>query len=275
MKSGMAVFAGILTGLFSGAMMGMFNALMIATLSISPFIVTLGSVGIYRAIALILTDARPIYGLPVSFCFLGNGWVGPLPVSVLIALLAIGLGYLVISWTNFGTYARAIGNNEKGAFRSGISIIRVRLGIYALAGISAALAGIIMAGRLNTAEAIAGLGMELEAIAAVVIGGTGFSGGDADMAGTLLGALIIGTLANGLTIVNKKQVPIPMPDIGRTGPLNGLTVSNREFPLQGMMISGPFILMPSPVRGFEPLFQVLTATGKDRCGIWLRPNPGL
>lgn len=202
MKAGLGAVAGISIGLLSGGLMGLINAIGIASLSISPFIVTLGTAGIYRALALILTEARPIYGLPLGFRFLGNGWVGLIPVSVIIALVTTCFGFIILNWTGFGTNAKSLGDNEEGAFRMGISIFKVRVGIYCLAGMSAALAGIIMSARLNTAEAIAGLGIELEAIAAVVIGGTSFSGGEASIFGALLGALIIGTLANGLTIIN-------------------------------------------------------------------------
>ena len=114
----------------------------------------------------------------------------------------VGLGYVIVAWTRFGLNARAVGDNMEAAHRMGVPVNAARVGIYTLCGASAATAGMIVAARLNTAEAIAGLGIELEAIAAVVMGGTSFAGGEASIPGTLLGALIIGTLANGLTIVN-------------------------------------------------------------------------
>lgn len=202
MKAGLGSIAGIGICLGCGALMGLINGIAIARLSISPFIVTLGTAGIFRALALILTDAQPIYGFPQGFRLMGTGWVHHIPFSVIVSLLIVVSGYLLISWTGFGKHIRAVGDNEEGAFRMGVSVIGVRLGIYTLAGISAALAGVIMVGRLNTAEAIAGIGIELEVIAAAVIGGTGFSGGRANIFGAMLGALIIGTLANGLTIIN-------------------------------------------------------------------------
>ena len=202
MKADVGVFMGITLGVLSGALMGFLNGLMITRLGISPFIITLGTAGIYRAIALILTDASPIYGLPMAFRIIGTGRLGPVPISALLAFAVIGLTGLIIAWTRFGINARAVGDNPKGAYLMGISTERVLITIYVLSGTAAAFAGIVVTSRLNTAEAIAGFGMELEAIAAVVMGGTSFSGGEASILGTFLGALIIGALANGLTIIN-------------------------------------------------------------------------
>lgn len=202
MKAQWAWGLALLAGLASGAAMGALNGLGVALLGINPFIVTLGTAGIFRAVALIATDARPIYGFPLGFRALGSGHWGPLPSSVLIALAAFGFGALVVAWTRFGTNARAVGDNLEAAYRLGVPVTRTRIGIYTLCSTFAALGGIIVTARLNTAEAIAGMGIELEAIAAVVMGGTSFAGGEASVLGTLLGALIIGTLANGLTIIN-------------------------------------------------------------------------
>lgn len=202
LKAGSGLLAGVGLGILSGAVMGLVNGLGVAGLGISPFIVTLGAAGIYRALALILTDARPIYGLPLGLRFWGTGNLGPFPVSTMIAFAVVLGASLVIAWTRFGVNVRAVGDNPQGAFRMGVPIRRVLIWVYVISGASSALAGVVVTARLNTAEAIAGLGMELEAIAAVVMGGTSFFGGEASISGTLLGALIIGALANGLTIIN-------------------------------------------------------------------------
>lgn len=202
MKSGMGVIECILMGIFSGAAMGSLNGLGISILRLSPFIVTLGTAGIFRALALIFTQSRPIYGMPLDFRIIGMGRWGPLPLSALLALLVAGSGYIVIMWTRFGVHARAVGDNREAAFRMGVPVAQTLIITYALSGSTSALASMIVTARLNTAEAIAGLGMELEAIAAVVMGGTSFLGGEANIGGTLLGALIIGILGNGLTIIN-------------------------------------------------------------------------
>jgi ribose/xylose/arabinose/galactoside ABC-type transport system permease subunit len=202
LKAGAGLFVGVGLGILSGAVMGLVNGLGVAGLGISPFIVTLGAAGIYRALALIFTDARPIYGLPLELRFLGTGSIGPCPISAVIAFAVVLIAALVIAWTRFGINLRAVGDNPEGAFRMGVPIRGVLIWVYVISGAMAALAGVVVTARLNTAEAIAGLGMELEAIAAVVMGGTSFFGGEASISGTLLGALIIGTLANGLTIIN-------------------------------------------------------------------------
>ena len=202
MKAGVGVVAGVCLGVLSGAVMGLINGLATAGLSISPFIVTLGAAGIYRALSLIITEARPVYGMPLELRLLGTGHLGPFPVSAVLAFAVAGLAFLVLGWTRFGVNVRAVGDNPVGSYRMGVPVKRVMVWVYVLSGAAAALAGVVVTARLNTAEAIAGLGMELEAIAAVVMGGTSFFGGEASIAGTLLGALIIGTLANGLTIIN-------------------------------------------------------------------------
>jgi ribose/xylose/arabinose/galactoside ABC-type transport system permease subunit len=202
MKSQLVAVNGIAVGLLAGAAMGVVNGLGIIGFRVSPFIVTLGTAGIYRAMALIFTDARPIYGMPLEFRYLGAGHWGAIPVSIFLSLITVVTGFLIITWTRLGTNARAIGDNPEAAYRMGVPVRTTILAIYGLSGATAALAGIVVTARLNTAEAIAGLGIELEAIAAVVMGGTSFFGGEAKMSGTLLGALIMGTLANGLTLLN-------------------------------------------------------------------------
>lgn len=202
LRSGMEVFLGTSLGIFSGAILGFVNGIGVARLSISPFIVTLGTAGIYRALSLIFTEARPIYGMPLSFRAIGTGQLGPIPVSVALAMAVVGLAHFIVSSTRFGTNARAIGDSPEASFRMGVPVAATQMGVYTLSGITASLGGMVVTARLNTAEAIAGWGIELEAIAAVVIGGTTFSGGQARILGTLLGALLIGTLNNGLTLCN-------------------------------------------------------------------------
>ncbi len=202
LKSGAGIAAGVAAGLASGALMGLLNGLGIAYLNITPFIITLGTMGVYRALGLIFTQAQPIYGLPMSFRLIGTGRVGAVPLCIIVAAAVVGLGWFLISQTRFGANLRAVGDKEQAAFRLGVSLPRIRLAVYALSGAIAATAGLIVTARLNTAEAIAGMGLEMEAIAAVIMGGTSFQGGEAKISGSVLGALILGTLQNGLTIVN-------------------------------------------------------------------------
>jgi ribose/xylose/arabinose/galactoside ABC-type transport system permease subunit len=202
MKGGLGMPAGVAAGVVAGGLMGCLNGFGIARLGISPFIVTLGTAGIFRALSLIVTEARPIYGLPMDFRIIGTGSLGPLPISAAMALVVIAIAFFMITWTRFGTNLRAVGDNPEGSYRMGIPVPGVLVRVYTLSGAAASLASAVVTARLNTAEAIAGLGLELEAIAAVVMGGTSFFGGEASMGGTLLGALMIGTLCNGLTIIN-------------------------------------------------------------------------
>ena len=202
LKSGAGILAGLAAGLASGALMGLLNGLGIAYLNITPFIITLGTMGVYRALGLIFTQAQPIYGLPMSFRLIGTGRVGAIPLCIIVAAGVVGLGWFLISQTRFGANLRAVGDKEQAAFRLGVPLPRIRLMVYALSGLIAATAGLIITARLNTAEAIAGMGLEMEAIAAVIMGGTSFQGGEAKISGSVLGALILGTLQNGLTIVN-------------------------------------------------------------------------
>ena len=201
-KTGTGTLTAVLAGIGSGAVMGLINGAGVGWLGMSPFIVTLGTAGIYRALALIITQARPIYGLPMELRRIGIGRIAGIPISVLIALGAAAVVFYVMNWTRFGTNARAVGDNDQGAFRMGVSTAVTRIGIYAASGAAAAIAGLVVIARLNTAEAIAGLGIELEAIAAVVMGGTSFWGGEARVIGSLFGTWLIAVLYNGLTLTN-------------------------------------------------------------------------
>ncbi len=201
MKAGFGVAAGVTLGVLAGAAMGAANGLAIARFAISPFIVTLGTAGVFRALALIFTEARPIYDMPAAFRMFAIGRWGFVPRPVLLAAAVAGIVYIIIGWTRFGTNARAVGDNPNGAFRMGVPVAGTLVAVYATSGLIAALAGVVMTARLNTAEAIAGLGVELQAIAAVVMGGTSFFGGGAASAGPCW-CPIIGVLGNGLTILN-------------------------------------------------------------------------
>jgi ribose/xylose/arabinose/galactoside ABC-type transport system permease subunit len=202
MKAGLGVIPGVGLGILAGAVMGLVNGTVIARLRISPFIVTLGTAGVFRALALIFTDARPIYGMPLSFRMMGVGRWGMIPLSVLLAAIVAVTGYVMIGRTRFGSNTRAVGNNLEASYRMGVPVTWTLISVYTLSGVAAALAAVIVTARLNTAEAIAGFGVELEAIAAVVMGGTSFFGGEGNVAGTVLGALIIAVLGNGLTMLN-------------------------------------------------------------------------
>jgi len=192
----------ILMGLLAGLLMGAFNGFIITKSKIAPFIVTLGTMTIGRGLALILSDGRPVSNLSDSFNYLGSGTVLGIPVLILIFILVFVLCSIILSKTILGRYIYAIGGNEQAARASGINIDRVKLSVYSISGLLAGLAGILLASRITTGQPNAGAGFELDAIAAVVIGGTSTAGGRGTMAGTLIGVLLIGVINNGLDLLN-------------------------------------------------------------------------
>jgi len=192
----------ILIGLSGGALMGVINGLLIGVVKITPLIATLASLSVIRAVAYIVTDARPIYGLPMSFRIFGTGYIGEIPYAFILALIVAYLLLLVIKHTRVGRYTLAIGGNEEAARLSGVNLWKTKIAIYGLAGLCASVAALIMTARLNAAEALAGTGMEMEAIAAAVIGGASLAGGVASIPGTIIGAILMATLKNGLTLLS-------------------------------------------------------------------------
>jgi inositol transport system permease protein len=192
----------VFIGLLAGLLMGAFNGFIITKSKIAPFIVTLGTMTIGRGLALILSDGRPVSNLSDSFNYFGSGTVFGIPVLILIFILVFALCSIILNKTVLGRYIYAVGGNEQAARASGINIDRVKLSVYSISGLLAGLAGILLASRINTGQPNAGAGFELDAIAAVVIGGTSTTGGRGSMAGTLIGVLLIGVINNGLDLLN-------------------------------------------------------------------------
>ncbi len=201
-QAGVPGIPAILIGLSVGALVGCVNGFFAGKMKIPPFIITFAMEGIARALALIITQSVPIYGFPKVFRWFGTGWLGKVPATAVISLSVVLIGYFVIERTSFGRNTLAIGGNAEAARLSGIKVERHTLMVYAICGVTSALAAVILTARLNTAEPIAGYLMEMDAIAAAVIGGTSFSGGVAPIIGGLFGALIITVLRNGLTLLN-------------------------------------------------------------------------
>lgn len=202
MQKGLPVPLGMLAGLGVGTLLGAVNGLLIARTGIPPFVVTLGMMTVARGLALTYTQGRPITGLPASFTFLGAGFLGPIPMPIVIFALVFGVGYFVLARTVFGEWVYALGDNPVAARLTGLPTRRVTALVYVISGFLAALAGLILVARLNSAQPTAGLGFEFDAIAAVVVGGTSFAGGEGGLFGTLLGVLIIQVLNNGLNLLN-------------------------------------------------------------------------
>ncbi|MGN1384958.1 MAG: ribose ABC transporter permease RbsC [Bacillus sp. (in: firmicutes)] len=203
MVSGMDPILAILVGCLLGAIMGAVNGLLITKGKMAPFIVTLATMTIFRGLTMVYTNGNPITGLGDSFMFqvFGRGYFLGIPVPAITMIITFVILWVILHKTPFGRQTYAIGGNEKAAIISGIKVDRVKIMIYSLAGLLAALAGAILTSRLNSASPTAGDSYELDAIAAVVLGGTSLSGGRGWLVGTLIGALIIGTLNNGLNLL--------------------------------------------------------------------------
>lgn len=199
---GTAPLLAVLVGLAIGAGLGLFNGVIVTRGKVAPFVATLVTMTVARGLTLVYTEGRPITGLPASLRAAGTAYVGPIPLPIIIMALIVGLTYLVLAHMPFGRSIYAVGSNEEAARFAGIPVQRVKALAYTLSGLAAATAGIILTGRLNSAQPTAGVGFELDAIAAVVLGGTSLSGGQGGVLGTVIGALIIGILDNGLNLLD-------------------------------------------------------------------------
>ena len=202
MGAGQSMAAGVLTGLAVGALCGLFNGIAVGKLRIPPFIATLGLMGIARGLALIVTGGVPRFQLAPGFEVLGQGFLlNVIPVSTVIMVAVYLAAGLVLQRTRFGRYTYAIGSNIEAAKLSGIDVSRYLVYIYTVAGLTTGMAGLIAESRLGSGQPAGGQGLELETIAAVVIGGTSLFGGEGNIFATLIGALIIASLRNGLNVI--------------------------------------------------------------------------
>lgn len=196
------LLAGIGAGLLVGLVCGLLNGVLIARLKLPDFIVTLGTLSIFRGAALIYTDGQPIYGLSKEFRAIFAGRLFDIPTPVLLALAVAALAYLLVRYTALGEQIVAIGGNEEAARLSGINIERVKVTVYTISGALSSLAGLVLIARIGAAEPIGGNGFELQAIGSAVIGGASLFGGVGNPLGSLVGALTLGGLQNGLTLMN-------------------------------------------------------------------------
>jgi ribose transport system permease protein len=202
MTAGAPALAGIAAGVAAGAACGLLNGATIAALRIPPFIVTLGAMGVYRGVALLVTDGKAVVGLPQSFGYLAEGNVfGVLPVPLLLVVLVALATHFLLAATRPGRYCYAIGSNVEAARFAGVRVSRYQIIFYVILGALTGLAGAIESARLVTGQPTAGEGYELRVIAAVVIGGGSLSGGQGSVVGTIIGALIMGVLSNGANLL--------------------------------------------------------------------------
>jgi ribose transport system permease protein len=199
---GFTILGAIVGGLLLGSLLGWFNGFTITRFNVPPFVATLAMLTIARGFTMLYTKGHPISNLGTDFAFIGAGIVFGIPVPVWIAAIVVLIAVFITQKTKLGRYIYAIGGNEQAAKLSGINIKKVKLTVYAIAGALAALGGVIVTARLDSAQPNAGISYELDAIAAVVIGGTSLSGGKGSVWGTVMGAIIIGVLNNGLVLLN-------------------------------------------------------------------------
>lgn len=199
---GFTVLGAILVSILIGMILGLFNGWVITKFSIPPFVATLAMLTIARGLTMLYTEGIPISNLGTEFEFIGSGWILGIPVPVWISLFMVLIVVFLTKKTTFGRYIYAIGGNEKAAFLSGININKIKLAVYGIAGMMAGVGGVLVTSRLNSAQPNAGTSYELDSIAAVVIGGTSLSGGVGTVAGTVIGAVIIGVLNNGLVLLD-------------------------------------------------------------------------
>lgn len=200
--AGVPVPLAILAGLLVGAACGLFNGILVAYAGLQPFIVTLGTLSLFRALALIYTGGNPILSVPADFRAIFNGSILGIPTPVLIVAAIAVIAGLVLRKTPLGEYLLAVGGNEEAAHIAGVPIRATKITAYVISATLAALASLILVGRLGAAEPILGNLWELEAIAAAAIGGASLMGGKGSIVGTILGAITLGAMRNGLTLLN-------------------------------------------------------------------------
>ena len=201
LQAGQGALIAVPVALVVGALCGIGNGALISWGNLPPFIVTLGTMSIARGAALVFTEGRSVSGFDAGFRSLATGTVGFIPAPVVVMVVVYVLAHVVLTRMTFGRYVYAIGGNEEATRLSGVAVRVHKAAIYGVAGFMSAVAAVILTARLNSAQPIAGMMYELDAIAATVIGGTSLMGGEGTLAGTLVGALIMGVLRNGLNLL--------------------------------------------------------------------------
>ncbi|MBN1038429.1 ribose ABC transporter permease [Clostridium botulinum] len=201
-KSTGNVFLAVIVAALVGIAVGFVNGMLISKGKLQAFIVTLATMTIFRGLTLVFTNGTPISKLPETFVKIGNGKIAFMPIPVIITIVIAIVAIYLLNKTRFGRYLYALGGNEDSARLSGINTDKIKTLAYVISGFASAIAGVIITSRIASASPNAGTGFELDAIAAVVIGGTSLAGGEGKISGTIIGALIIGILNNGLNLMN-------------------------------------------------------------------------
>lgn len=202
-EAGLPLGLAIASGLGVGVAFGLSNGLLITAIGLPPFIATLGTLSIGRGLMYMITHGVPVTpDTPKAFSFIGQGYIGPVPVPVVIMVLLMMVFALMMSRTRFGRHIYATGGNEQAARLSGVKVNQVKLSVYVLSSVIASIAGIIGFSRYLSAEPASGFGAELDVIAAAAIGGASLAGGVGSVAGAVIGAALVGVIANGVVLLN-------------------------------------------------------------------------
>jgi ribose transport system permease protein len=218
LHDGMSIVVAGVAALAVGAFFGSLSGMAITWGRLPPFIATLGMMSIARGCALLFTEGRPVSGFDAAFRSVATARIAGIPAPVFVTAVVYLVGHFVLSETKFGRYVYALGGNEEATRLSGVNVRLYKTAVYAVSGLTSATAAVLLTARLNSAQPIAGIMYELDAIAAVVIGGTSLVGGEGSLGGTLIGALIMGVLRNGLNLLSvssfMQQVVIGLVIIG-------------------------------------------------------------
>ncbi len=206
-RNGLPAELSILLGLGLGFLLGTVNGMLVVLGKLPPFIATLAMLGVARGLTLYYTEGRPVSGLDASYTFWGRGSIGPVPAPLVVWLVVVLVFALLLSRTRFGLHVYAIGGNQETARLAGVPVDRVKILCYALSGMLAALAGVLLTGRVNSAQPQAASGLELEAITAAVLGGVSLFGGVGNIPSVVVGALLVGVLGNGMNLLRVQSYP--------------------------------------------------------------------
>ena len=198
-------FVSVVLAVLIATAFGVITGLLIVSLNVSAIVITLGMQTVIRGFAYIFSGGIPIYDIPEELVFIGQGYIGPIPVPVIIMLVLVLIMGFILHKTYFGRYVYAIGGNVEAARLAGVQVNKILVALYAVSGFLSGIAGIILMGRVSSGAPTSGQGTEMEVITAVIIGGVSINGGKGNMVGAFFGALIIGILSNGLTIMNVGQ----------------------------------------------------------------------
>jgi len=184
---------------------GFINGFIIAKIKMPPIIVTLSTMTMVEGIAYIICGGQPIFGFPKSFSVIGQGYIGIIPIPVIVMVIIMSLGAVILNLTYFGRYFYAVGGNEEAANLSGINVVHVKYLVYTLSGLFAGIAGIVLLSRTNSGQVLSGKGFEFDALTACVLGGVSVNGGYGKISNVVAGILILGVLSNGMVLLNASQ----------------------------------------------------------------------